>query len=164
MNKETKELIKQFHSIARKRWIKSISKSFGSIGLTFEKELNKTPDSMYFPDYLGIEIKCTSRYSRYPLFLFTSAFDGPTFPEINRIIEKYGYFDKDFTDKTSEEFKKVKKKLVKQAKTFGNEITISIVFDRNDLLGYKDSPIDCGLDTFLKLFQTRIVYGWAFSH
>ena len=72
--------------------------------------------------------------------------------------------DKDFTDKTSEEFKKVKKKLVKQAKTFGNEITISIVFDRNDLLGYKDSPIDCGLDTFLKLFQTRIVYGWAFSH
>ena len=86
------------------------------------------------------------------------------------LLKKFGAkeivlcFDKDFTDKTSEEFKKVKKKLIKQAKIFGNEITISIVFDRNDLLGYKDSPIDCGLDTFLKLFQTRIVYGWAFSH
>ena len=53
---------------------------------------------MYFPDYYGIEIKCTSITSKYHLYLFTVAFDGPTFPEINRIIENYGYSDKDYPD------------------------------------------------------------------
>lgn len=99
MSDEINLLIDNFKKIANKKWIKSISNSFGSIGLTFEKELNKEPDALYFPDYYGTEIKCTSRYSRYPLFLFTISFDGPTFPEINRIVEKYGYPDKTYTDK-----------------------------------------------------------------
>lgn len=99
MTEEVRKLIDNFKIIANKKWIKSISKSFGSIGITFEKELDKTPDALYFPDYYGTEIKCVSRYSRYPLFLFTVAFDGPTFPEINRIVEKYGYPDKTFPDK-----------------------------------------------------------------
>lgn len=98
MNNDIEKLIEQFQIISKKEWIPSISKSFGSIGLTFEKELGKKPDSMYFPDYYGIEIKCTSILSKYPLYLFTVAFDGPTFPEINRIIEKYGYSDKDYPE------------------------------------------------------------------
>ena len=116
MNIEQKKLIEQFHIIAKKGWIKSISKSFGSVGLTFEKEIGKNPDSLYFPDYYNIEIKCTSRFSRYPLFLFTVAFDGPTFPEINRIVEKYGYYDKDFKDK-----KVLFEKLNCKTKTIVNE-------------------------------------------
>lgn len=99
MTEEVKKLIDDFKIIANKKWIKSISKSFGSIGITFEKELGKNPDALYFPDYYGTEIKCVSRYSRYPLFLFTVAFDGPSFPEINRIVEKYGYLDKNYPDK-----------------------------------------------------------------
>lgn len=99
MTDEVKKLIDDFKIIANKKWIKSISKSFGSIGITFEKELGKNPDALYFPDYYGTEIKCVSRYSRYPLFLFTVAFDGPSFPEINRIVEKYGYLDKNYPDK-----------------------------------------------------------------
>lgn len=98
MEQNIQKLIEQFHVISKKNWIPSVSKSFGSIGLTFEKELGKQPDSMYFPDYYGIEIKCTSIFSKYPLYLFTVAFDGPTFPEINRIIEAYGYSDKDFPE------------------------------------------------------------------
>ena len=74
MSDEINLLIDNFKKIANKKWIKSISNSFGSIGLTFEKELNKEPDALYFPDYYGTEIKCTSRYSRYPLFLFTISF------------------------------------------------------------------------------------------
>lgn len=99
MKNEVNKLISNFKVIANKKWIKGVSKSFGSIGLTFEKELGKSPDALYFPDYYGTEIKCTSRYSRYPLFLFTLAFDGPSFPEINRIVQKYGYQDKNYTDK-----------------------------------------------------------------
>lgn len=98
MNYEIEKLIQQFHIISNKGWIPSISKNFGSIGLTFEKELGKKTDSMYFPDYYGIEIKCTSITSKYHLYLFTVAFDDPTFPEINRIIENYGYSDKDYPE------------------------------------------------------------------
>lgn len=99
MTKEISELIDQFHKIYNDGWIPSIQKGLGSVGLTFEQALGKKQDSLYFPDYNGIEIKCSTKNSRYPVFLFTVAFDGPTFPEINRIVEKYGYYDKDFPDK-----------------------------------------------------------------
>ena len=99
IDSDVEKLIESFKKISKKGLIKSISNSFGSIGLTFEKELGKKFDDLYFPDYYGIEIKCTSRFSKYPLYLFTIAFDGPTFPEINRIVEKYGWYDKDYIDK-----------------------------------------------------------------
>lgn len=99
MDEETKMLINQFKIISKKIWIKNENKSWGSVGLTFEKQLNKKADSMFFPDYLGTEIKCTTLNSKYPLFLFTLAFDGPSFPEINRLVENFGYPDKDFPDK-----------------------------------------------------------------
>ena len=60
LNKEINDLVEEFKRVAKKRWIKSEFKSFGSIGLTFEKELRKNPDAMYFPDFEGIEIKCVS--------------------------------------------------------------------------------------------------------
>lgn len=92
------KLIKYFHKIAYKRWIKGafINNKIGNIGLTFEKEINKEPDNMFFPDFEGIEIKCTTRYSDYPIYLFSTALEGKTFPEIKRIIEIYGYYDKQF--------------------------------------------------------------------
>lgn len=61
--------------------------------------MNKKADSMFFPDYLGIEIKCTTLHSKYPLFLFTVSFDEPYFSEINQLVEKFGYPDKDYPDK-----------------------------------------------------------------
>lgn len=99
MTIEKENLIKEFKKISKKRWIKGIRKDHGSIGLTFENELNKEPDALFLPDWEGIEIKCTSNYSKYPLYLFTIAFDGPTFPEINRLIDLYGHSDKDYPDK-----------------------------------------------------------------
>lgn len=76
MKKEQYELIKKFKEIAEKRWIKGVNNSTNSVGLTFESLLSKNPDSMYFPDYHGIEIKCSQRFSRYPINLFSLAFDG----------------------------------------------------------------------------------------
>ena len=99
MNSSELYFIDEFKRISGKRWIKSINNSTGSIGLTFEKELGKKPDDTYFPDFYGIEIKCTSRYSRYPLYLFSVAFDGPSFPELDRIVSKYGWPDSDFPNK-----------------------------------------------------------------
>ena len=147
MTEEIKKLIDNFKIIANKKWIKSVSKSFGSIGITFEKELDKNPDALYFPDYYGTEIKCTSRYSRYPLFLFTVAFDGPSFPEINRIVEKYGYPDKTYQEKKVL-FEKVscnKKTLVNDKYKFKLEVDEEdeklylCVYDLNDVLIERES-------------------------
>ena len=99
MDNNINELINKFKDISDLRYVKSSSNGTGAIGLTFERLLGKKSDNMYFPDFYDIEIKCTSRFSRYPISLFSIAFDGPTFPEINRIIEKYGYFDKIYKDK-----------------------------------------------------------------
>ena len=92
-------LLKKFKIISKKKWIKSVCNNHGGVGITFENELGKKSDSLFFPDYDGIELKCTTTYSNYPLYLFTVAFDGPTFPEIERITQLYGYPDKDFPNK-----------------------------------------------------------------
>jgi len=96
MDKNVESLIKKFETIASKGWIKSVSKSTGSIGLTFENELKKKPDNKYLPDYKDIEIKCTNGSNHYPISLFSLAFEGPFVPEINRIVEKYGHYDKTY--------------------------------------------------------------------
>ena len=67
-----------------------------SVGLTFESQLGKKPDSDYLPDYNGIELKCTTRFSRYPISLFSKAFDGPNDFEMNRLLKTYGKKDIQF--------------------------------------------------------------------
>lgn len=93
------ELIDKFKEIAKQRWIPSVNNYSNGVGLTFEKLINKNADSMFFPDYYGIEIKCTTRFSRYPISLFTKSFDGPSFYEMNRLVEKYGTADVKYKDK-----------------------------------------------------------------
>ena len=39
---------------------------------------------------------------------------------------------------------------------YGAYVQISFMFDKGNLLGYKDSPIDRGKDIFLKLFEERV--------
>ena len=48
---------------------------------------------MFFPDYKGIEIKCTQRFSRYDITLFSLSFDGPSLYESNYLLETYGIKD-----------------------------------------------------------------------
>lgn len=33
--------------------VRSVDHGTGSVGLTLERELNKNPDSLFFPDYYG---------------------------------------------------------------------------------------------------------------
>ena len=101
MNDNINYFIREFNRIGKKRWIKGIGYGHGNIGMTFENELGKKPDDNYSPDYKGIEIKTTTRFSRYPISLFSVSFENKNadFPEINRLIDLYGYYDKDFKDK-----------------------------------------------------------------
>lgn len=94
IDKSIKPIIDEFNRINEKGWISGINDtSFGNVGITFERELGKKPDCMYLPDYYGIEIKCTTVNSSYPLYLFTAAFDGPNSFEIDRIVKNYGNYD-----------------------------------------------------------------------
>ena len=65
-------------------------------------------------------------------------------------------FDHDFTSLNSDEAKKVIKKLKQIHNKYGNYITISFLWDKNNLLGYKDSPIDKTKEIFLELYKNRI--------
>lgn len=98
MPNQEHSLIQKFISIAKKGWIKGVVKSNGDVGMTFENQIGKKQDADFFPDYYGIELKCTTRYSEYPLYLFSIAFDGPSDNETDRICQKYGYYDKDYTN------------------------------------------------------------------
>ena len=88
------ELIEKFNQICEKGYIKGVGNNYkNSCGLTFEKELHKKVDSMFFPDFKDIEIKCKQKSSRFNITLFSLSFNGPFLYENNYILEKYGIKD-----------------------------------------------------------------------
>ena len=95
MEKEFDKIIEEFKKLNRKGYMKGINNNlYNSAGLTLENQLGKNPDSMFLPDYYGIEVKCTQRFSRYNISLFSLAFDGPDLFESNYLLETYGIRDK----------------------------------------------------------------------
>lgn len=66
-------------------------------------------------------------------------------------------FDKQFQKIGDEEWKKWTKKLRDLHKKFGSLVQLSFMFDLKNNIGYKDSPIDCGKETFIKMFNERVV-------
>ena len=66
-------------------------------------------------------------------------------------------FDRQFQEIGDEEFKHLKTNLMRLRDKYKSFVLISFIFDKNMITGYKDSPIDCGPNTFLQLFKERIV-------
>ena len=99
MEDSKKQLLKKFKEIAKLKWVEAVNDGTNAVGLTFETLLHKDIDSMYFPDYYGIEIKCSQRYSRYPINLFSISFDGPNLFEMDRILKQYGKPDSKYLGK-----------------------------------------------------------------
>ena len=65
--------------------------------------------------------------------------------------------DKQFQEVNDDEYKKLTKNLLNMQKKYGSKTQLSFLFDNNNLIGYKDSPIDRGPDIFLQLFKERII-------
>lgn len=75
------------------------------------------------------------------------------FPNINEVIIA---FDKEYSkngDKRSEIYFN---KLYNLGEKYSNYFNFSFIFDKENLLREKDSPIDKGKDNFLKLFKDRV--------
>ena len=66
-------------------------------------------------------------------------------------------FDRQFKEINDDEFKRLTNKLIKLHNKFKNYVLISFIFDKNMITGYKDAPIDCGPEIFLKLFKERVI-------
>jgi hypothetical protein len=64
--------------------------------------------------------------------------------------------DKQFKAIGDNEFEKLVKNLKNIHKKYGAYTNISYCFDKGELLGYKDSPIDKGKDIFLELYKRRV--------
>lgn len=90
MEKNIKKLLHEFNIINSMQWIKGVNNNLSSVGNTFESLLRKKADSEIFPDYFDIEIKCSQRFSNYPLKMFNKVFDGPKLFETNYITNTYG--------------------------------------------------------------------------
>lgn len=98
MGDEFKKIIDKFIEINKRGYVLGINNLNNSAGLTFERMLGKTPDSLFFPDYNGVEIKTTCRFSRYNIGLFSLSFDGPYLFESNYLIENYGYYNCEYEE------------------------------------------------------------------
>lgn len=84
------DLLKKFQKITVRGWIKSINNDNNGVGLTLENLLGKKVDSEMFPDYRNIEIKCSQRYSNFPINLFNKTLDGPRVFELDYLLKTYG--------------------------------------------------------------------------
>ena len=63
--------------------------------------------------------------------------------------------DKQYIEIDDDEFKKLVKNIKAIHKKYGQFVTISIIFDKENLLDYKMSPTDKGRDIYLELYQKR---------
>lgn len=66
-------------------------------------------------------------------------------------------FDKQFQEVGDKEWKRLTDKLKNLHTKYGAYVQISYLFDKEKLLDYKDSPIDKGPDTFIQMFNERVV-------
>lgn len=64
-------------------------------------------------------------------------------------------FDRQFQQIGDAEFLHLKKNLTNLGQKY-RQVKISCIVDKRKITGYKDSPIDCGKDIFLRLWRERI--------
>ena len=115
--------------------------------IIFEGE--KSP--LLYESYFGMENDisvacCGSSLSNYQIQLLLDL-------KVDEIIIA---FDKQFKEIGNEEWKGWTKKLKDIHNKYGSKIQISYIFDKWNLLDYKDSPIDKGKEIFLELFKRRV--------
>lgn len=90
---------------------------------------------------------CGSNISAYQIQLLLDVGVDEIIVALDRDFEEFG-------DKTC---KAQIKKYEKLNEKYGKICKISFIFDKNNLMGLKQSPIECDKDTFLRLFKERII-------
>ena len=122
--------------------ISHIGKAF-----VFEGEKSSLLYRSYFGEENDISVaSCGSSFISYQAWLLINQ-------GAKEIIIAY---DKQFKKNNDDEFKKLIKNLKNIHNKYGKYINISFMWDKENLLDYKMSPIDKGKEIFLKLYKKRI--------
>lgn len=116
------------------------------IAILFESEKSVLMYDTYFNKNVSVAV-CGSNFNKAQLDLLCKN----TQPREIVIA-----FDKEYTAAASPEADKYFKKLWDLSQKYSQYCHISFIFDRENLLAPKDSPIDKGKEIFLTLFKKRI--------
>ena len=115
--------------------------------IIFEGEKSCLLYASYFGEENDISVAvCGSALSSFQVKLLLDL-------EVEEIIIA---FDKQFKELGDKEHTGWVKKLKDINKKYGQYVKVSYMFDKENLLDYKDSPIDKGPETFMTLFDRRI--------
>lgn len=115
--------------------------------IIFEGEKSALLYQSYFGSDVDISVACCgSQISQYQMSLLLNL--GAT--------EVIIAFDRQFQQRNDDEFQHLTKNLTNIHNKYSKYVDISFIFDKEDLLPYKASPIDCGKDTFLYMYKKRI--------
>jgi hypothetical protein len=119
--------------------------------VVFESEKSCLLYSTYFgADYDISVAPCGSNLLNYHVWLLLQL-------NVDEIIIG---LDKDFEKTGDETFKRIVKNLKKIFYKYSAYIKISILFDKENLLGHKESPVDKDKQTFIELYDRRFnLYG-----
>lgn len=142
MEENYKLLWQKFQEIRKMNWVKSRYRSKGSSGLTFEYLLGKERENFPVPDYYGIEVKVRNYYSKAKITLFSTVPDGRYVFEIKRLVENFGYPDKNLRSSNLliGEISAVEKKFIGKNYQFQlhvdyeEECVVLQIFDKNNKL------------------------------
>lgn len=116
--------------------------------VVFEGEKSPLLYASYFGSENDISVACCgSSFSSYQMNLLLEL-------GIDEVIIA---FDKQFQEIGDQEWTQWTKKLKDLHKKYNSLVHITFMFDKKNLLGYKDSPIDRGPDIFIQLFKERII-------
>lgn len=75
-------------------------------------------------------------------------------PNLREIVIAY---DKQFEEPGTPEFDRDVETLTKISNKLSTDFTVSVMFDKQGLLDYKDAPIDKGIEVFQELFNNRLI-------
>lgn len=104
--------------------------------------------SSYFGEENDITVACCgSNITKYQMQLLLNL-------GIDEVIIA---FDKQFQEIGDEEWKKWTAKLKAINNKFSSYVKVSFLFDKWNLLNYKDSPLDRGKEVFIELFKKRVI-------
>ncbi len=116
--------------------------------IVFEGEKSPLLYASYFGEENDVSVAtCGNNLLNYQVQLLLSL-------GVEEIIVAY---DKQFKEEGDVEWVRLKNNLTNIHLKYGSYAQISYLFDRENLLDYKDSPIDKGRDIFLKLFNERVI-------
>lgn len=111
-----------------------------------EGEKSVLLDQGYYGKWSNAVACCGSTINKYHISLLTDILG------VNEIIIA---FDKEYIDCYSEKAKQYRHKLENICQKYKNKATFSYIWDYNNLLNEKDSPLDKGKEVYEKLLQER---------